>query len=224
MTAMAGKRTLAALGALAVLCLGIWWGGHPSDLPSFLRDAFVSNPHDVVIAEALNDIQHDYYHPIARTGLVDGALVGAVASLNDPFATYDTPGEYHVFNNPRPQQFSGVGITVSARPSGLVVESVLAGGPAMRAGMHAGDVIDAVGGRSVQSIGSARVVTITPCAMNMLATSCPSSTRPPPLSRRSSTMPFTWSRRSACRACATAAWMPGTSKVGTKIRPSFRRL
>ena len=159
MTAMAGKRTLAALGALAVLCLGIWWGGHPTDLPSFLRDAFVSNPHDVVIAEALNDIQHDYYHPIARTGLVDGALVGAVASLNDPYATYDTPGEYHAFNNPQPQQFSGVGITVSARPTGLVVESVLAGGPAMRAGMHAGDVIDAVGGRSVQSIGSARAVT-----------------------------------------------------------------
>src|ERR1035438_2569354 len=65
--------TIKALGVLVVLCVGIWWGGHPSQLPGFLRSAFVANPHDAVIGEALSDIQHDYYHPVARGGLIDGS-------------------------------------------------------------------------------------------------------------------------------------------------------
>ena len=65
---MKATSTIKALGVLVVLCLGIWWGGHPGDLPGFLRSAFVANPHDAVISEALSDIQHDYYHPVAAPG------------------------------------------------------------------------------------------------------------------------------------------------------------
>src|SRR6185437_13736990 len=104
------KTALAAVGALALLCVGLWWGGHPSDMPSFLRSAFVSNPHDVVIDEALSDIQRDFFKPVGRTGLIDGAIQGAVASLHDPYARYQTPHEYNDFNNPPAYPFAGVGI------------------------------------------------------------------------------------------------------------------
>jgi len=40
---MKATRAINTLGLLAVLVLGIWWGGHPGDLPSFLRSAFVAN-------------------------------------------------------------------------------------------------------------------------------------------------------------------------------------
>ena len=66
MRAGALKTTLIGLGTLAALCLGIWWGGHPTQLPSFLRNAFVANPRDTVIQEALSDIQDNWYRPTAR--------------------------------------------------------------------------------------------------------------------------------------------------------------
>ena len=143
-------RTLGVLGVLVVLGFGIWWGGHPGDLPGFLRSAFVANPSDGVISEALNDIQHDYFHPVRRTALINGSIAGAVASLADPYAQYETPSQFNSFNNPRPDRFAGVGIDVDPTPAGLLVEGVLPHTPAAAAGIRAGDVITAVDGHSLQ--------------------------------------------------------------------------
>jgi carboxyl-terminal processing protease len=142
------------VGVLVVLAVGIWWGGHPSDLPGFLRNAFVANPHDAVISEALSDIQQDYFHPVARSGLINGSIAGAVASLGDPYAQYQTPSEYSAFNNPKPQRFSGVGIDVNTKPAGLLVESVLSGTPASQAGIREGDLITAVDGHSLKGLAA----------------------------------------------------------------------
>ncbi len=57
-----------------------------------------------------------------------------------------------------------------------------------------------------------RVVTIVPFAMKMLAISCASSTRPPPLARRSSTIPRAPSCSSRCTALANFAVRPGAER------------
>ena len=116
-----------------VLCFGLWWGGHPAQLPGFLRSVFVANPHDVVLSETLSDIQHDYFRPISRQGLIKGSITGAIASLGDPYAGYETPSQYSAFNNPKDQSFSGVGIDVLGSKAGLIVENVLPSTPAARA-------------------------------------------------------------------------------------------
>src|SRR5579863_10204483 len=72
------------VAVLIVLVVGIWWGGHPNDLPGFLRGAFVANPHDTIISEALSDIQQNDFRRVGRGGLINGAITGAVASLGDP--------------------------------------------------------------------------------------------------------------------------------------------
>jgi len=151
---MNARSTVKPLAVVLVLCFGIWWGGHPSQMPAFLRSIFVANPHDAVISEALSDIQHDYFHPVSRTGLINGSISGAVASLEDPYAVYQTPSAFNAFNNPKPQSFAGVGITVDATTSGLVVESVLPGEPAARGGVRAGDLITAVNGRRLAGLSS----------------------------------------------------------------------
>jgi len=160
MRAMLTKRALAVLVPLALLCLGLWWGGHPSDMPSFLRSAFVANAHDVVIDEALSDIQSDYFHPVGRSGLVNGAIAGAVASLADPYAEYQTPHEYNDFNNPPSHPFAGVGIDVNPASGGLSVQEVIPGSPAAKAGVQPGDLITAVGGRSLHSLTSKRALAL----------------------------------------------------------------
>jgi carboxyl-terminal processing protease len=149
---MKANSTTKTLGVLVVLAIGIWWGGHPSDLPGFLRSAFVANPHDAVLSEALSDIQHDYFHPVSRAGLISGSIAGAVSSLGDPYATYDTPARYAAFNNPKPDRFSGVGIDVNTTRAGLLVEGVIPQTPAAAAGIRAGDLIVAVDGRSLVGV------------------------------------------------------------------------
>jgi carboxyl-terminal processing protease len=140
------------LGVIAVLFVGIWIGGHPGGLPAFVRNALVANSHDRVISEALSDIQHDYYHPVSRSALIDNSIAGAVAGLGDPYANYETAGQFHDFNNPQPSKQSGVGISVGADPAGLLIQTVFPDTPASRADLHAGDVITAVDGHDLKGV------------------------------------------------------------------------
>jgi hypothetical protein len=81
------QRTMLAVVALVlVLIVGIWWGGHPSDLPPFLRNAFVSHPDGTVVDEALADIEHDYLQRLRATQLQNNAISGAIDGLGDPYA------------------------------------------------------------------------------------------------------------------------------------------
>lgn len=141
---------LGALGAIVVLLLGIWLGGHPSDLPGPLRDAFVASDDTRLMHEAVDTIDQIYYRKVNTADLVNRGIEGAVASLRDPFSHYFDPRTYRQFEQVTNPSFSGIGVTVQPeRGGGLVVESVIRGTPAARAGLRPGDRIVAVNGRSL---------------------------------------------------------------------------
>lgn len=137
------------VAAIVVLLLGIWLGGHPSWLPTPLRDAFVSDSGGSLVNEALDDLARTYYRPIDKTALINKGLAGAVASLNDPFSHYFDPSDYHSFLNQSNPHLNGIGIDVELEPRGLKVVDVFSGSPAARAGLAAGDVIVGVGSTSL---------------------------------------------------------------------------
>lgn len=140
------------LGVIVVLLLGIWLGGHPSNLPGPVRDAFVGNDDTQLMREALDTIDQIYYRKANRDTLVDRGIEGAVASLRDPFSHYFDPRTYKQFEHTTNPSFSGIGVTVrpGARDQGgLVIESVIQGTPAAHAGLRRGDRIVAVDGRSL---------------------------------------------------------------------------
>ena len=159
-----GRATLVTLIVLlpVLLILGIWIGGHPRDLPSFMRSTFEANHQTEVTAEAINQIAHDYYRPISKSKLASSSIAGAVTSLDDPFSNYLSPSEYGTFATKG--HFSGVGVEVAARPLGLLIERVFDASPAERAGLKRGETIVGVNGRALKGLSeqAARALIVGP--------------------------------------------------------------
>jgi carboxyl-terminal processing protease len=141
---------LAVVALLALVAVGVWWGGHPEDLPGFMQRAFVANRGTRVVDEALARIHHDYYRPVSEGQLAGASIGGAVASLDDRFSHYLAPAELREFD--QPGSFSGIGVEVDPDPRGLRIVQVFNGSPAAHAGLRAEDVITAVNGRSLAGL------------------------------------------------------------------------
>ena len=154
---MSSRRRQPLLAVLAIalpvlLVLGVWLGGHPEDLPSFARSAFVADHETRVVDEAINRIASDYYRPIAKGRLTNASITGAVASLGDRFSHYLSPREFREFNEP--PSFTGIGVSVSPNRQGLSVARVFDSSPAARGGLREGDLIVAVNGRKLAGVSA----------------------------------------------------------------------
>jgi carboxyl-terminal processing protease len=148
---MVRSRTLplAVIGAIVIFFVGLWLGGHPSDLPGSIRDHFVSS--DTAVRDELIDtIEQSYYKKVPRKSLETASLKGIVASLGDRFSQYLTPSETKDFNSElNGGEFAGVGVSVNPVKRGLLVLNVIPGSPAAGVGIRGGDTIVAVDGRSI---------------------------------------------------------------------------
>jgi carboxyl-terminal processing protease len=137
------------VAGVIVLLAGVWLGGHPSWLPSPVRNAFVDQGEDPLVNQVLNLLQRDYYRPLNRNQLVNKGLAGMVASLDDPYSHYYDPSNYQGFLNEDNPHLSGIGVDVVGQTRGLSIQDVFPGSPAAGAGLQRGDVIIAVGSTSL---------------------------------------------------------------------------
>ena len=156
---MSGRAAIALAAALlAFLCAGLWLGGHPSNLPEAVRDAFVSQPSGLT-AEAAEVIQRNYYRPVGEQELSNASLQGMVRELRrrhrDRFSEYFSPEALEGFDQQIEGRFSGIGLTVVPVPRGLRAAHVFPRSPAERAGIEPGDTIVSVGGESIAGTSSA---------------------------------------------------------------------
>jgi carboxyl-terminal processing protease len=138
-----------AVVVLGILVLGMWLGGHPTWLPTALRDAFEENSGGPLVSTVLDTIAHDYYRPVNRNQLLNKGLVAMVASLDDPYSRYYSPSDYQTFLNQSNPHFGGIGVDVVPASRGLRVVDVFPGLPAAKAGLQHGDVIVKVGSSSL---------------------------------------------------------------------------
>ena len=144
---------MALVAALvAVLCAGIWLGGHPAKLPEFLRDRFVDDAAGLNL-EATELIEDNYYRSVGSTELTNASLQGMVRELrrrhHDRFSDYFSPEALARFDEEISGHFSGVGLSVAPVKQGLRVVRVFPGSPAKEAGIAVGDLIVSVDGDSI---------------------------------------------------------------------------
>jgi len=145
------------IALLAMLVVGLWFGGHPGHLPSFLRERFVAEPAGLT-GEAAELIQDNYYRSVGDTELENSSLQGMVHELRkrhgDRFSDYFSPESLEGFNEQIEGRFSGIGLSVVPVKRGLHVTSVFSHSPADEGGIEAGDTIVSVDGDSIAGLPS----------------------------------------------------------------------
>jgi len=61
---------IAVPAVLVVLVLGVWLGGHPSNLPGPVRDVLVGDEQGQTYDEAIDTISDNYYRKVSRDQLL----------------------------------------------------------------------------------------------------------------------------------------------------------
>jgi carboxyl-terminal processing protease len=99
-----------------------------------------------VIKEAWDIISHEYVEPsrLDSANMTGAAIRGIIETLNDPYTTYLTPDQYEQGQSSISGQFEGIGAVVNIQDNNPVIVSPFPGSPAEKAGIKAGDTIQAI--------------------------------------------------------------------------------
>jgi carboxyl-terminal processing protease len=113
-----------------------------------------------VYSEVLSRIRSEYVEEPNIPTVTDGALHGLLESL-DANSSYLTADEYKLFKARKSAGKADIGATISKRFGYAAVVSVIPGGPADKAGLESGDIIEAIDGKTTREMSLAEVLTYT---------------------------------------------------------------
>jgi carboxyl-terminal processing protease len=107
-----------------------------------------------IFAKVLQLVRQDYVEEAkaAYPALISAALKGMLASL-DPHSQFLEARDYKAVQDDTRSRFSGVGVVLTQRDGRLVVVSTMEGGPAVRAGILAGDQVLRIDGQLAEKLG-----------------------------------------------------------------------
>ena len=103
-----------------------------------------------LFAEVLDRVKRDYVEPLDDAVLLESAIRGMVSDL-DAHSQYLDAGEYRDIRISTTGSYTGIGIEVDQVGGNVTVVTPIAGSPAARSGMRAGDRIISVDGVSVEA-------------------------------------------------------------------------
>jgi len=99
--------------------------------------------------ETWNILKEKFYQPekFDTQKMIEGAISGMIKSLGDPYTSFYNPQETEEFFEEAKGTFEGIGIEIDKKGEKLLVVSPLAGTPAEKVGLRAGDLILKVEGK-----------------------------------------------------------------------------
>ena len=111
---------------------------------------FTAKPAHYTKLEELADLlEQRFIDGVDRTKMEDAAADAMINSLGDRWSYYIPADEYADYQAQKKNAYVGIGVTISAKEQGYLIEKVAEGGPAEDAGLLAGDIIIVVDGTSV---------------------------------------------------------------------------
>lgn len=113
-------------------------------------DPVVTGEVDERILEVMEELQENHYSQPDEDLLVQGAIDGMIAALDDPFTTYFSASQQEEYNQGFEESYVGIGVTVSYVDELIVVEQVATNGPADQAGILVNDIIAFIDGEDVR--------------------------------------------------------------------------
>jgi len=102
-------------------------------------------------------VEQNYAEPVnADKAIYNGAIPGMLRVL-DPHSNFFDPKSYSLMKEDQRGKYYGVGMQVGPRNNKVIVIAPFAGTPAYRAGIHPGDIIIAVDGKSTDNMSTSDV-------------------------------------------------------------------
>jgi len=102
-------------------------------------------------------VENNYAEPVnPDKAIYNGAIPGMLHAL-DPHSNFFDPKSYALMREDQRGKYYGVGMTVGPRNNKVIVIFPFTGTPAYKAGIHPGDVIIAVDGKSTENMSTGDV-------------------------------------------------------------------
>ena len=135
---------IVTVGVLSMVCWQAGQAAKPKDDVAELYGVFV---------DAVEQVQQNYVRPVTRRELMESALRGMLADL-DQHSTYINTSQWKTFKRQIEGKFGGVGMTVEVDDDSkrLKVVAPMVGTPAYAAGVMAGDLIMEIDGNSTEGL------------------------------------------------------------------------
>lgn len=109
-----------------------------------------------VYSEVLSRIRSEYVEEPNMPTVTDGALHGLLESL-DSNSSYLSPAEYKKYKARKSEGKADIGATISKRFGYAAVVSVIPGGPADKASVANGDIVEAIENKSTRELSLAEI-------------------------------------------------------------------
>ncbi|MBI4211814.1 MAG: PDZ domain-containing protein, partial [Deltaproteobacteria bacterium] len=110
-----------------------------------------------VLSSVLHFIEENYVETVDEQNLIRGAIQGMFDTL-DPHSSYLPADVFRELKVDTSGKFDGIGIEVTVRDGQLMVVSPIKGSPADQKGIHAGDKILRLDGKSTENMNLSEAV------------------------------------------------------------------
>src|SRR6202522_551334 len=152
------RRSLFLVTFFLVVCgfLGILFAQRTGQQSSLTGDSDVKDSLKQ-FTDVYSVVEDNYAEPVnADKAIYNGAIPGMLHAL-DPHSNFFDPKSYALMREDQRGKYYGVGMTVGPRNNQVIVIFPFVGTPAYKAGIHPGDVIIAVDGKSTENMSTGAV-------------------------------------------------------------------